>query len=77
MGIMMDFRQVRRTAPHHSQVITDLTAFQILETFLSHDGHRDGPRVSAQTALGSPRCCPDSCTHERDESFECRERREE
>ena len=69
---MMDFRQAAsHTAPHHSQAITDLTASQILETFLSHEGHRDGPRVSAQTApVCSPRCCPDNFTYGRDESFE-------
>ena len=71
-GNMMDFRQAAsHTAPHHSQVITDLTASQILETFLSNDGHRDGSRVSAQTApVWSPRCCQDNCTCGRDESLE-------
>ena len=43
---------------------------------LVSDGHRDGPRVSAQTPLvGSPRCCRNNCTYGRDESFEYRERR--
>ena len=36
MGIMVDFRQVAsHTAPHHSQVITDLTTCQIFDSCLT------------------------------------------
>ena len=74
MGIMMDSRQATsHTAPLHSQVFTDLTASQIFETFLSYDRHRDGSRVSAETApVSSPRCCPENCTLGRDEIFDHR-----
>ena len=72
----MDFRQAAsHTAPHQSQVITALTASQILETFLSQTGIVVDLVCPLKQLLWARHAVVR--TNGRDESFACRERWEE